>query len=977
MKVILASPLSLGAFQVACAIHATKATASLNFGKCTSPTGVVLDVNSNKFEQPGAICRLLAGPVSKSIATAALVDELLDLSNALGCAVDTQDTKATGTALKAIDAILGKNTYLTGKALTVADAVIFACMYPSQGSHHRPANLKKWFERISKEAFVGAALKAVKITKPSDLKLKAPAKAATAVKVVKVAEQKSAPKAAAPKAAAAPAQSGRRRVIDTAWAPSLPPGHSVYSWRSAVKQKPALGPTVVQEDGRPVILPTKGRKNVLITSALPYVNNVPHLGNIIGCVLSADVYARFCRLRGYNSIYVCGTDEYGTATETKAIQAGLTPQQICDKFHKIHKEIYEWFDIKFDQFGRTTTKQQTVIAQDIFKKCQAAGRIKQKEVKQLWCEKFGFLADRFVEGTCPKCKYDDARGDQCDACGTLLNATELLNPKAKLDPSVPVLEKVSTHLFLDLPGLTPALKEFIRESSVKGQWTENSKQVTNGWVRDGLKDRCITRDLKWGTPVPAVGFEDKVFYVWFDAPIGYLSITANYTKDWEKWWKNPEDVELVQFMGKDNIPFHTVIFPCSLLGSGDPYTMLHHISTTEYLNFEGGKFSKSRGVGVFGNDAQATEIPSEVWRYYLLSNRPESSDSMFTWDDFAAKNNNELLANLGNFVHRILSFLFTKFDATVPAFSTTDDAAKIKEMNNIVSEYVEVLDGYKLRAGLNLAMKLSKLGNQFMQDNAPWVLLKKDKARCSTVMGVCVNLVYMISVLIEPYMPSVSKKICEMLNVSQDPYALATGSIGFRIQAGHSISPCQVLFRKILPEEVEDLRARFSGSQDERGAGPKMPVDLAVGTIVTVKAHPDSDTLYVLGVDLGEGQPRTICSGLRKKCTAEELQGKQVVVLLNGIPTDFLGVVSDGMILTADKKKGFALLTVEKPVANGTKVLPKGGTAEPEPNYDIRNKFKKLEFKTDKKGHVLFMDQPCLADGSVVLGPGVTNAKIR
>lgn len=292
-----------------------------------------------------------------------------------------------------------------------------------------------------------------------------------------------------------------------------------------------------------------------------------------------------------------------------------------------------------------------------------------------------------------------------------------------LTPLVPILcgvcAQVSTkstqHLFLDLPGLTDKLTQFIDTSSKKGQWSANSIQVTNSWIRDGLKTRCITRDLKWGTPVPAKGFEDKVFYVWFDAPIGYLSITASYTDEWEQWWKNPEEVELVQFMGKDNIPFHTVIFPCSLIGSQEKYTMLHHISTTEYLNYEGGKFSKSRGVGVFGNDAKSTGIPSEVWRYYLLYNRPEASDTVFTWTDFAAKNNNELLANLGNFVNRILSFLTSRFQGVVPPYSAAGDAAFIAQVQELMTAYVSQLDNYKIKQALQTAMAVSKLGNQFMQ----------------------------------------------------------------------------------------------------------------------------------------------------------------------------------------------------------------------------------------------------------------------
>ncbi|XP_040437188.1 methionine--tRNA ligase, cytoplasmic isoform X2 [Falco naumanni] len=328
------------------------------------------------------------------------------------------------------------------------------------------------------------------------------------------------------------------------------------------------------------VLPVEGRRNVLITSALPYVNNVPHLGNIIGCVLSADTFARYCRLRNWNTLYVCGTDEYGTATETKAAEEGLTPQEICDKYNAIHADIYRWFDISFDYFGRTTTPHQTRIAQDIFQRLLARGFLLEDTVEQLRCEGCQrFLADRFVEGTCPFCSYEEARGDQCDKCGKLINAVELKNPQCKLCRGVPVV-KPTQHLFLDLPKLEGRLEPWLEQSWATGDWTANARYITRSWIRDGLKPRCITRDLKWGTPVPLDGFHDKVFYVWFDAPIGYLSITANYTDQWEKWWKNPQQVELYNFMAKDNVPFHSVIFPCSLLGAEDNYTLVNHLIAT-------------------------------------------------------------------------------------------------------------------------------------------------------------------------------------------------------------------------------------------------------------------------------------------------------------------------------------------------------------------------------------------------------------
>ena len=410
------------------------------------------------------------------------------------------------------------------------------------------------------------------------------------------------------------------------------------------------------------ILPEPNKRNILITSALPYVNNVPHLGNVIGCVLSADVFARYCRLRGYNSIYIAGTDEYGAATEMKALEEKCTPQEICDKYYKLHKHIYDWFDIDCDNFGRTTTPEQTQIAQDIFLKLQANKFLFNDTLEQYFCESCKtFLADRFIRGKCPLCSFLDAKGDQCDGCGKLLNPTELVDPKCQICNKHPVLKKAK-HVFIDLPLLQENLEKWVAKASEAGFWNNNSKTTTQSWIKTGLKARCITRDLKWGTPVPLEEFKDKVFYVWFDAPIGYLSITATYTKNWEKWWKNPEQVKLYQFMGKDNIPFHTVIFPCTLIGTKENWTMLHHISTTEYLNYEDGKFSKSRKVGVFGDNAIETGIPSEIWRFYLLINRPEKADTLFTWKDFGVKINNELLMNIGNLSQRSCKLLFSKFE---------------------------------------------------------------------------------------------------------------------------------------------------------------------------------------------------------------------------------------------------------------------------------------------------------------------------
>ncbi|HUX12029.1 MAG TPA: methionine--tRNA ligase, partial [Spirochaetia bacterium] len=446
-------------------------------------------------------------------------------------------------------------------------------------------------------------------------------------------------------------------------------------------------------------------KKRLITSALPYVNNIPHLGNLIQ-VLSADVFARYCRLRGYQTLYVCGTDEYGTATETRALEEGITPRELCDRYYRIHDDIYRWFNISFDKFGRTSTPEHTKITQGIFLDLHKAGFIVERTIEQLYSEKSNmFLADRYVRGTCPHCGYADARGDQCENCGKLLDPADLIEPRSLIDNSRPVMRETS-HLYINLPAILPKLEQWMEDASSRGNWSRNATQMTQAWIRDGLKERSITRDLKWGIPVPLEAYKDKVFYVWFDAPIGYISITASLTDEWEKWWKNPREVELFQFIGKDNIPFHTVVFPCSLLGSGRDWTMLHHMSSTEYLNYESGKFSKSKGVGVFGNDAMETGIPADVWRFYMFYNRPETADSLFTWADFQDKVNGELIGNLSNLVNRTLTFVSRYYEGKVPAAPSDAErqadvypgAARFwPEIRKAEQEISELLDAAGLR----------------------------------------------------------------------------------------------------------------------------------------------------------------------------------------------------------------------------------------------------------------------------------------
>ncbi|KAL6641179.1 hypothetical protein ACP70R_019360 [Stipagrostis hirtigluma subsp. patula] len=551
------------------------------------------------------------------------------------------------------------------------------------------------------------------------------------------------------------------------------------------------------------VLPVPGRRNVLVTSALPYVNNVPHLGNLVGCVLSADAYARYCRLRGHNVLFVCGTDEYGTATETRAMEEGCSPREICDKYHAIHKDVYEWFGISFDHFGRTSSPQQTDICQDIFRKLLDNNWLSENTIQQLYCESCQrFLADRLVEGSCPNegCNYDSARGDQCEKCGKLLNPTELIDPKCKVCGNTPCIRDTD-HLFLELPLLKEKLERYINEASGDGSWSQNAVHATKAWLKEGLKPRCITRDLKWGVPVPHEKYKDKVFYVWFDAPIGYISITACYTPEWEKWWKNPENVELYQFMGKDNVPFHTVMFPSTLLGTGENWTLMKTISVTEYLNYESGKFSKNKGIGVFGNDAKDTNIPPEVWRYYLLTNRPEASDTLFTWADLQAKLNSELVNNLG-----------AGYGSIIPDAPNADShpltQAMAETVGKLVEQYIDAMDKVKLKQGLKIAMTISSEGNAYLQASQFWKLYKQDPDACATVMKTSTGLVYLLACLLEPFMPSFSKEVLQQLNLCPEEHLSFSDEKQERdkakrpwdlIPSGHRIGKPAPLFKGLKP----------------------------------------------------------------------------------------------------------------------------------------------------------------------------------
>ena len=451
--------------------------------------------------------------------------------------------------------------------------------------------------------------------------------------------------------------------------------------------------------------------------------------------------------------------------------------------------------------------------------------------RQPYCEKHkSFLADRFIEGTCPKCGYEDARGDQCDACGSVdYEPLDLKNARCKIDPDVTPVARETRHIHLQLDKLQPSIEDWFRKASKDGAWSRNGKIIAESWLKQGLRDRGITRDLKWGTPVPLDVFEfekekeiykDKVFYVWFDACIGYVSITANYTEEWEKWWRDPENVQLYQFMGKDNVPFHSIIFPGSQIGTGEQWTMLHHLSTTEYLNYENGKFSKSRGIGVFGNNAKDTGVHPDVWRYYLLKNRPETGDTQFEWRYFIEQNNSELLAKLGNFVNRVIKLVNSKiYNSVIPdyrIFSNDPIFDKVKEeINQYLGQYVEDLEAVNLKAGIQSAMQIAQAGNNFLQSNGfDNKLAEKEPEKAAAVTGIAINIIYLCASVFEPYLPATSKSILEQL---QAPFLFIPDRwTADDIKPGHQIGKAKHLFSPIDPKKEDEWRAMYGGTQKER-----------------------------------------------------------------------------------------------------------------------------------------------------------------
>ena len=562
---------------------------------------------------------------------------------------------------------------------------------------------------------------------------------------------------------------------------------------------------------------------ILITSALPYVNGVPHLGHLVGCLLPSDVYARYMRMMGHEVLYVCGTDEHGTPSEVGAAKEGMDVADYCLKYHNRHKAAYDAFNLSFDYFGRTSSEQNREITYHIFEQLDKNGLIEEESIKQIFSiDDNRFLPDRYVTGTCPHCGYDKARGDQCENCTKVLDPTELINPRSTISGSTNLEVRETKHLFLNLPKLEKQLAEWVK--SKEPFWPDVAYSIAQKWLKEGLRPRCITRDLKWGFPVPKKGFEDKVFYVWFDAPIGYLGITKQWAdekpgeRNWKDWWLDAKDVYYVQFMGKDNVPFHSISFPATLLGTGENWTKVDYLKGMSYLTFEGGKFSKSEQRGVFAEDA-VKEFPADYWRYWLISNAPEASDSSFTFDLFVGVVNKDLNGVLGNFVSRVMKMTASKIGAEVPAGGEMTEVEEklIADLQEKADNYCKYMEGLEFKKAMNELRAIWVDGNNYISVTEPWTVIKTDPARAAAILRVCLNLIRIYALLSAPVMPETSAKILAKFGLNAADMPVLKGFNAAKeieaLQPGHKFEVGDALFERIAPEKTEELKAKYGSDK--------------------------------------------------------------------------------------------------------------------------------------------------------------------
>ena len=667
-------------------------------------------------------------------------------------------------------------------------------------------------------------------------------------------------------------------------------------------------------------------KRYTITAALPYTNGPVHIGHLAGVYIPADIYARFQRMQGKDVAFVCGSDEHGVPITLKAKKEGITPQQVVDKYNSIIKQSFEDFGISFDNYSRTTSKIHHDTASEFFKKLHSEGKFIEQVTQQLYdADANQFLADRFVVGTCPKCGNEESYGDQCESCGTSHNATDLIHPKSAITGAVPSL-KETKHWFLPLDKYEPFLKEWILEEHKK-DWKTNVYGQCKSWIDDGLRPRAVTRDLDWGIPVPAPDADGKVLYVWFDAPIGYISATKQWAKkqgkDWEPYWKD-KDTKLLHFIGKDNIVFHCIIFPSMLKAEGS-YILPNNVPANEFLNLEGNKISTSKNWAVWLHE-YLEDFPDQqdVLRYVLTSNAPETKDNDFTWADFQARNNNELVAIFGNFINRVTVLTHKYYDGVTPSEGTLSqiDIKTLETVRAYPAVIESSIERYRFREAQQELMNVARLGNKYLADQEPWKTIKTDEQRTKTVMFVALQIASALAILSEPFLPHTSRKLKEMLRINsrETQNGLQWSDVATKqilITPGHTINTNELLFSKIEDSQIQAQMDKLTASKLANEIANKVTtpqkdtctfedftkLDMRVGTIIEAEKMPKAKKLLVLKVDTGL-DVRTIVSGIAESFTPQEIIGKRVTVLVNLAPRALRGVESQGMILMTQMPDG-------------------------------------------------------------------------
>ncbi|WP_010665141.1 methionine--tRNA ligase [Marinilabilia salmonicolor] len=668
-------------------------------------------------------------------------------------------------------------------------------------------------------------------------------------------------------------------------------------------------------------------KRTLVTTALPYANGPVHVGHLAGVYVPADIYVRYLRMKGEDVLHIGGSDEHGVPITLKARKEGVTPQDIVDKYHNLIKDSFEKFGISFDIYSRTTSEMHHKTASEFFKKLYDKGAFMEKETDQYYDEEARqFLADRYITGTCPHCNSTGAYGDQCESCGTSLNATDLVNPKSMISGSIPVMRKTK-HWYLPLDQHQKFLEKWILEEHK--EWKPNVYGQCKSWLDLGLQPRAVSRDLDWGVPVPVEGGEGKVLYVWFDAPIGYISATRELTPDWEKYWKDPE-TRLIHFIGKDNIVFHCIVFP-SMLKSEGSFNLPDNVPANEFLNLEGDKISTSRNWAVWLHEYLVDfKDKQDVLRYVLTANAPETKDNDFTWRDFQARNNNELVAILGNFVNRAVVLTHKYYDGQVPLIGETEpfDVETLEEIPALVNRIEKSLDAFKFREAVREAMNLARLGNKYLADTEPWKLQKTNPERVKTIMNIALQITANLALVMEPFLPFTARKMRDMLDMED----LSWDRCGKTelLKPAHKINEAKLLFDKIEDAQIQEqldrlAKTKNSNEAENKEAAPAKAdisfddftkMDIRVGTILEAEKVAKTKKLLKIKVDTGIDK-RTVVSGIAEFFEPEDIIGRQVSILVNLAVRKIKGIESQGMILMAEDADGRLDF-----VAPGTRIKP-------------------------------------------------------